>query len=61
MYLEKGKLFIDQDDICWSCQSQKRNICPLIGAIGDKCVYLSEDNIQIQNCGSYKKALQVVK
>lgn len=56
-----GKVFIEDDDQCISCENYARGVkCPLIEALGAGIVYL-EDSITVTNCGFYKEFVRHLK
>ena len=64
MYSENGKIFIEEDDQCNTCQNYLEGVsCPLLTALGLGGVYL-EDSLTVENCGffrSFKRRLRIVR
>lgn len=64
MYYHDGKVYIDDEDQCITCENFTRGICcPLIEAVGSGVVFF-EDDLIVTNCGFYKefiRHLEVVK
>ncbi|MBQ2612197.1 hypothetical protein IJF81_07400 [bacterium] len=55
MYSADGKIFIEDDDQCISCENYAKGVaCPLLMALGEGVVFM-EDSLTVEDCGFYKK------
>ena len=53
MYCEDGKVFVEKEDQCMSCENFKKGVaCPLLQALGLGMVSL-EGIMYVTNCGFY--------
>jgi hypothetical protein len=56
MYQDKGLLYFEDDDQCNSCEYVAKGIaCPLVKALQENVVVLSDESILVFGCGFYKK------
>lgn len=64
MYSSGDKIFIEDDDLCNSCENYVKTFdCPLISALSEGDVFL-EDSLVVTRCGFYKefvRNLHIVK
>ena len=64
MYCVESKVFIENDDLCISCQNYVEDLnCPLLSALAQGDVFL-ENSLQVTDCGFYrefKRKLHIVK
>jgi hypothetical protein len=64
MYFDKG-LHLDDDDQCNSCEHFNKGVaCPLLEALVTGFVTLTDNEVQVTNCGFYKpfkRHLNIVK
>lgn len=64
MYSDGEKVYIENDDICMTCEYYIKEFdCPLLGALVQGDVFL-EDNLTVAKCGFYKefkRVLHIVK
>ena len=64
MYCVESKVFIEDDDLCISCENYVHELdCPLLSALAQGDVYL-EGSLLVTNCGFYKefkRNLHIVK
>lgn len=64
MYSKNSKVFIEDDDLCITCENYVKEIdCPLLAALALGDVFL-EDSLQVTSCGFYrefKRNLRIVK
>ena len=60
MYSDGQKVYLEDDDICLSCENYVRVFdCPLLGALVQGDVYL-EDSLVVRKCGFYKEFKRVL-
>lgn len=55
MYCEDFKIYIEEEDICNTCESYIKELdCPLLGALIQGDVFL-EDSLIVTRCAFYKE------
>lgn len=55
MYCSDSKIYIEDDDICVTCENYVKELnCPLLSALVLGDVFL-EDSLVVKNCGFYKE------
>ncbi len=55
MYCSNSKIFIEDDDICVTCENYIKDVnCPLLSALVQGDVFL-EENLIVKKCGFYKE------
>lgn len=60
MYSDGEKIFIEDDDLCISCENYVKEFeCPLLGALIQGDVFL-EDSLIVTKCGFYKEFKRVL-
>ena len=64
MYCKNSRVFIEDDDLCISCENYVKELdCPLLAALAMGDVFLDE-SLQVTSCGFYKefkRNLRIVK
>jgi len=64
MYCDGEKVFVEEDDICMTCENYVKEFsCPLLLALGAGDVFM-EDNLVVTKCGFYKefkRLLHIIK
>lgn len=55
----KIEVFTDKNDVCFSCSNQTD--CPLVEALRSEIVILHYEEIDINQCGLFRKRLNNVK
>lgn len=60
MYSDGEKVYIEDDDLCLSCENYVKDFaCPLLGALVQGDVFI-EDNLVVTKCGFYKEFKRVL-
>lgn len=60
MYSDGDKVYIEDDDICLTCENYVKDFdCPLLGALIQGDVFI-EDSLIITKCGMYKEFRRVL-
>ena len=55
MYSAEGKIYIEEDDQCNSCENYTKGVaCPLLMALGEGAVFM-EGSLTVEDCGFYKE------
>jgi len=55
MYYADGKIYIEEDDQCMTCENYAKGVaCPLLMALGEGVVFLDGD-LTVEDCGFYKE------
>lgn len=60
MYSDGQKIFIEDDDLCMSCENYVKEFdCPLLNALVQGDVFL-EDSLVVRRCAFYKEFKRVL-
>ena len=60
MYSDGEKVYIEDDDICLTCENYVKDFdCPLLGALIQGDVFI-EDSLIVTKCGMYKEFKRVL-
>ena len=60
MYSDGEKVFIEDDDICLTCENYVKDFdCPLLGALIQGDVFI-EESLIVTKCGMYKEFKRVL-
>lgn len=60
MYCDGEKVYIEDDDLCASCENYVKEFdCPLLGALVQGDVFI-EDSLVVTKCGFYKEFKRVL-